>query len=41
MGRLNFRNMPAVLGYVTLAAVDNPDKGKLALKLEKLGPPER
>jgi hypothetical protein len=40
MGRLNFRNMPAVLGYVTLAAVDNPYKGKLALKLEKLGPPE-
>jgi hypothetical protein len=41
MGRLNFRNMPAVLDYVTLAPVDNPNKGKLALKLEKLGPPER
>jgi hypothetical protein len=24
-----------------LAAVDNPEMGKLALKLEKLGPPER
>jgi hypothetical protein len=24
-----------------LAAVDNPAMGKLALKLEKLGPPER
>jgi hypothetical protein len=44
-GWFNAKPLPDLREKLTdlcrLAAADNPDMGKLALKLEKLGPPER